>query len=311
MLRVLDRMGRGALTVHGFRATFKTWAGECTNFGTEVIEACLAHVVSDQVIAAYHEIVMVRKRREEKVQRLRRRDGHDLNVLGRKSARWARDNLETLRAATPETPSGLSDRAADAWEPLFAIADLAGGDWPLRARQAALALSGEAAKEDGNIATQLFMDIQMVFTTDQIKSQTLVERLVAIEGHPWAEFGHNGKPITQNKLARLLKPYKIGPETIRLGPGEKDTAKGYKLVRFSDVFSRYLPDRFNQTVTPSQPNETGGFCKSQTVTPSSDVTDEKAQKACNTSVCDGVTDDSRPVDDDGHPDLLPEEETTL
>ena len=278
MLRVLDRMGRGALTVHGFRATFKTWAGECTNFGTEVIEACLAHVVSDQVIAAYHEIVMVRKRREEKVQRLRRRDGHDLNVLGRKSARWARDNLETLRAATPETPSGLSDRAADAWEPLFAIADLAGGDWPLRARQAALALSGEAAKEDGNIATQLFMDIQMVFTTDQIKSQTLVERLVALEGHPWAEFGHNGKPITQNKLARLLKPYKIGPETIRLGPGEKDTAKGYKLVRFSDVFSRYLPDRFNQTVTPSQPNETGGFCESQTVTPSSDVTDEKAQK---------------------------------
>jgi hypothetical protein len=261
-------------------------------------------------------IEMVRKRPEEKVQRLRRRDGQDLNVLGRKSARWARDNLETLRTAMPETPSGLSDRAADAWEPLFAIADLAGADWPLRARQAALALSGEAAKEDGNLATQLFVDIQTVFTTDQIKSQTLVERLVAIEGHPWAEFGHNGKPITQNKLARLLKPYKIGPETIRLGPGEKDpgekdTAKGYKLVRFSDVFSRYLPDRFNQTVTPSQPNEIGGFCESQTVTPSSDVTDEKAQKACNTSVCDGVTDDSRPVDEDGYPDLLPEEETTL
>jgi integrase len=53
MLRVLDRMGRGELTVHGFRATFKTWAGECTNFGTEIVEASLAHVVSDQVIAAY------------------------------------------------------------------------------------------------------------------------------------------------------------------------------------------------------------------------------------------------------------------
>lgn len=213
------------------------------------------------------EIEMVRKRPEEKVQRLRLKDGNDLNVLGRKSARWARDNLEILRTATPQIPSGLGDRAADAWEPLFAIADLARSDWPLRARQAALTLSGEAGKEDGNIAAQLFMDIRIVFTTDQIKSQTLVERLVAIEGHPWAEFGHNGKPITQNKLARLLKPYKIGPETIRLGPGEKDprekdpgekdTAKGYKLARFSDVFSRYLPDRFNQTVTPSQPNETG------------------------------------------------------
>jgi hypothetical protein len=257
------------------------------------------------------EIEMVRKRPEEKVRRLRLRDGHDLNDLGRKSARWARDNLDTLRAATPQSPPGLSDRAADAWEPLFAIADLCGGDWPLRARQAALTLSGEDAKEDDNIATQLFMDIQTVFTTDQIRSQALVERLVAVEGHPWAEFGRNGQPITQNKLARLLKPYKIGPETIRIGPGEKDTAKGYKLVRFSDAFGRYLPDRFNQAVTPSQPNETAGFCKSQTVTPLSDVTDEKAQKASDTSVCDGVTDDSTPVDEDGYPDLLPEEETTL
>ena len=133
------------------------------------------------------EIEMVRKRREEKVQRLRLKDGNDLNVLGRKSARWARDNLETLRAATPQIPSGLSDRAADAWEPLFAIADLAGGDWPLRARQAALALSGEDTKEDGNTATQLFMDIYTVFTTDQIKSQTLVDRLAALEGHLWAD----------------------------------------------------------------------------------------------------------------------------
>jgi hypothetical protein len=80
----------------------------------------------------------------------------------------------------------------------------------------------------------------------------------------------------------------MGPETI------EGTAKGYKLVRFSDVFSRYLPDRFNQSVTPSQCNETGGFCESQTVTPLSGVTDEKAQKACNTSVRDGVTDDSVP-----------------
>ena len=39
MLRVLDRMGRGALTVQGFRATFKTWASERTSFQNEVVEA--------------------------------------------------------------------------------------------------------------------------------------------------------------------------------------------------------------------------------------------------------------------------------
>ena len=42
MLRVLDRMGRGALTsVHGFRATFKTWASERTSFQNEIVEAGL------------------------------------------------------------------------------------------------------------------------------------------------------------------------------------------------------------------------------------------------------------------------------
>ena len=53
MLRVLDRMGRGDLTVHGFRATFKTWASERTNFAREVIEAALAHAISDKLEAAY------------------------------------------------------------------------------------------------------------------------------------------------------------------------------------------------------------------------------------------------------------------
>lgn len=89
------------------------------------------------------EIEMTRKRRSEKVKRLRRRDGVDLNELGQKCARWGRDNFEKLRSSDPAIPSGLDDRAADAWEPLFAIADLAGKDWPERARKAALALSGE------------------------------------------------------------------------------------------------------------------------------------------------------------------------
>ena len=73
----------------GFRAPqFSTWAPLLLSGIGD-----LPDTVRDRSI----EIEMVRKRREEKVQRLRRRDGHDLNVLGRK--RWARDNLETLRAA--------------------------------------------------------------------------------------------------------------------------------------------------------------------------------------------------------------------
>jgi hypothetical protein len=199
------------------------------------------------------EIEMVRKRRCENVKRLRRRDGDDLCDLSRQSARWASDNLEKLRNSNPETPPGLDDRAADAWEPLFAIANLAGKDWPKRAREAALALSGEDIKEDDEIGTVLFTDVRVIFDLGssavyvtkedgkQIKSEELVKALVAIEGHPWAEFGRDRKPITQNRLARLLKPYKIKPGTIRIGPRPKDTAKGYKLAQFTDAFARYLP----------------------------------------------------------------------
>jgi len=183
----------------------------------------------------------------------------------------------------------MSDRAADAWEPLFAIADLAGGDWPERSRRAALALSGDDVVEDENVGTMLLADIRAEFTLDQIKSEELVKALVAIEGHPWAEFGRDRKAITQNRLARLLKPYKIKPQTIRLGLGPKDTAKGYKLAQFADVFARYLPAPSTRTDTSSQTNNDGHCHTLQSVTMENGVTVSKASKANNDGHCDGVT----------------------
>jgi integrase len=47
-LMLLDRMGRGDITTHGFRATFKTWAEECTDTDSAVIEAAMAHVKGDR-----------------------------------------------------------------------------------------------------------------------------------------------------------------------------------------------------------------------------------------------------------------------
>jgi integrase len=64
MLNLLqERMGYADATPHGFRASFKTWASECTNFPREVIEAALAHVVGDKVEAAYQRGDLFEKRR--------------------------------------------------------------------------------------------------------------------------------------------------------------------------------------------------------------------------------------------------------
>jgi len=63
LLQLLRRMERGDLTVHGFRATFRTWAGECTHYPRETLEAALAHTLKDKTEAAYARGDLFEKRR--------------------------------------------------------------------------------------------------------------------------------------------------------------------------------------------------------------------------------------------------------
>jgi len=64
LLKLLERMKRDDLTVHGFRSTFRDWAAECTDFPREVAEAALAHAVGDKVEAAYRRGDLFEKRRQ-------------------------------------------------------------------------------------------------------------------------------------------------------------------------------------------------------------------------------------------------------
>jgi integrase len=63
MTEVLRRMGRGDITVHGFRSTFRDWAAERTNFPNEVVEMALAHTIGDKTEAAYRRGDLFEKRR--------------------------------------------------------------------------------------------------------------------------------------------------------------------------------------------------------------------------------------------------------
>src|SRR5580693_3740406 len=64
LLMLLRRMGRGDLTAHGFRSTFRDWVAEATAFPAEVAEMALAHVVGDKVEAAYRRGDLFEKRRQ-------------------------------------------------------------------------------------------------------------------------------------------------------------------------------------------------------------------------------------------------------
>jgi integrase len=64
MTATLKRMGRSAVTVHGFRSTFRDWAAEITGFPSEVVEMALAHAIGSDVEAAYRRGDLFEKRRE-------------------------------------------------------------------------------------------------------------------------------------------------------------------------------------------------------------------------------------------------------
>jgi putative DNA primase/helicase len=171
----------------------------------------------------------------------------DLNILARKAARWAIDNLETLRAMDPAMPPTITNRDADNWRPLLAVADVAGDDWPVRARALAEAMTDKSEGDDQSLKTMLLEDIRSVFTTkgvDRLPSAELVEALLEMKDRPWPELGRAAKPITQNKLAALLKGYGIRPGNVWAG---STALKGYCLGQFEDAFGRYLSDSLIET----------------------------------------------------------------
>lgn len=134
----------------------------------------------------------------------------------------------------PELPDWLTDRPADVYEPLIAVADVAGGDWPDRARRAAQVLLAERDAGDDSIGVRLLGDIRIVFADDvHVMTDELLDRLRRLEESPWSDWD-----ISPRWLANYLKPYNVTSKNIRDGGRQ---AKGYVRGAFDDAWSRYLP----------------------------------------------------------------------
>ncbi len=233
-------------------------------------------------------IEMRRRKPTEQVTRFRRDRTSDLDELASMAARWVADHEISLSTADPDAPETLHDRAVDNWRPLFAVADLAGGNWPTLARQVAVLLSGGEAEQDASVRVQLLVDIKAIFDggeRDQLPSAFICEQLAGMEASPWPEWRH-GKPITVRQLARQLAPFGIVPGTIRT---ETATARGYKREAFKDAWSRYLA--FSSDTT-TQVNATAGLSPIPIRHKAGDVSDEKTPKPAASLGCVGVSDEN-------------------
>jgi hypothetical protein len=216
------------------------------------------------------------------------RTGH-LDVLARQITRWAQDNAEAVRAADPEMPEGIYNREADNLRPLLAIADVAGGEWPERARKAAVASHIAEGDDSASRMEQLFADIRTIGKGKiAIPSADLVEALVKLDGRPWAEMGKSGKALTQNRLARMLGSItpKIITRNIKVGG---QVLKGYVLEEFKEAFERYLPPEGDSEPLPRYyADEMGTSGPFQSATDDQEVADGKFKKSNNDGPSSGV-----------------------
>lgn len=187
---------------------------------------------------------MRRKKPEEKVARFRLKAAkRDLADLPRKALRWSKDNLEILRHLSPEIPNALNDRQADNWEPLLAIAELVGGDWPERARKSAVVLSGSDSVAEDRVGPQLLADLRLVFgARTELWTKDILAALHALPERPWGEWssgkGSQPRPMSARILAQLLRPYGIRSQQIRIG---SENNNGYTANSLADAWDRYIP----------------------------------------------------------------------
>jgi Protein of unknown function (DUF3631) len=182
-------------------------------------------------------IRLERKTRDEQVERFRRRWAQPAGEsLRDRLDDWLEPQLDHLHDVRPALPD-IDDRAQDCWEPLLAIADLAGGDWPDRARAAALELSGEGEREDDSMTALLLKDVLSVFENGggHFRTVDLIDELSKIEESPWGDW--YGKPITPQALSKLLRPHRIKTMPIWV---EGKTVRGYKVEQFAEAFHRVL-----------------------------------------------------------------------
>lgn len=208
---------------------YSTWSPKCI---------AMIRLPFDTIVDRSILVPMARKTKAERVAKLRQRT--QFPELKQKLQRFADDNQDALAGVEPALPGELDDRACDKWEPLLAIADLAGNEWPEQSRVAAVVLSKTDEEESRGI--ELLRDckavIPQIYSSQDgyVTTSTLIDALCKIETSPWLEYW-KGNPITPRQLSRLLKPFGIKPATV--GP-KTDRKKGYRVSHFEPVWERYL-----------------------------------------------------------------------
>lgn len=219
-------------------------AGRCVVRGktveTEEISAYAAVALAglgwlpDTILSRSIIIRMRRRDSGETVEPFRRRIHYaDGTMVRGLIEHWAQEHARQIK--WPELPVEIQDRDADVWEPLIAIADGIGGEWPERARAAAVALVMASREAEPSLGIRLLSDLRVIFgDASQMPTEIILRELHSLKEAPWNDL--KGKPLNDRGLAQRLRQYEVRPTV--LGGGAQ---RGYKREELHDAWKRYLP----------------------------------------------------------------------
>ncbi|MFE0885705.1 DUF3631 domain-containing protein [Streptomyces rochei] len=200
-------------------------------------------------------IRMRRRARNETVEAFRARlheaEGHKLRD---RLSQWTEQARDSVMGAWPEMPDGVTDRPADVWEPLLAIADAAGGDWPTRAREACVTLvTASKANDKGSLGVRLLTDLRdhVMAGVDRLPTVAILDRLNALDDAPWADL--HGKPLDNRRLSKMLAEYMTAdnePIASRNIKAAGSVLKGYYSADLWDAWARYCPPPLESPLPP-------------------------------------------------------------
>jgi hypothetical protein len=149
---------------------------------------------------------------------------------------WAASVADRVGEPWPDLPPTVADRAADVWEPLVMMAELAGGNWPELAWEACTAFVEGARDDTETVGTRLLADLREIFGNEaQLSTEMILGKLCALEESPWGDW--YGKPLNPRGLAKLLKPY--GARSVKVRIGEQ-SVRGYRSEDLREPWRSYL-----------------------------------------------------------------------
>jgi hypothetical protein len=229
---------------------------------------CLPETVLSRSII----LKMRRRAPEERLERfIPRKLEAEAEAIRKRVEDWASLIGTNVGAAEPTLPIGIADRQAEIWEPLVAIADQAGAEWPRLAREACEALCKVSRARRASLGVRLLSDLKVIFgDAIALHTQTIVDKLIKGDGleedAPWSNL--RGQPVGKRGLATLLAKYEVRPRKVNIGGVH---LQGYRREDLWDAWQRYLPhpsgspepaelaERNSVPEVPDVPDSAGGM----------------------------------------------------